>query len=47
MPDFVQPKPKIPGEDVGGIVVDVPKGGGSKFKKGDRVVAMMPILGTR
>lgn len=38
-------KPSIPGEDVAGVVVKAPSN--SKFKPGDRVAAMMDILGSR
>lgn len=51
LPIFFRPLPKIPGEDVAGIVVQIGpsrrKGGNSKFQIGDRVVAMMPGLGSR
>jgi alcohol dehydrogenase len=45
VPDFILPKPKIPGFDLAGIVVAA----GSKvtkFQVGDRVAAMMPLLGS-
>lgn len=45
VPGFLLPKPKIPGFDMAGIVV----GTGSKvtnFQVGDRVAAMMPLLGS-
>lgn len=45
VPDFVVPKPKIPGFDIAGIVVET----GSKvtsLKVGDRVAAMMPLIGS-
>merc|ERR1712061_902819 len=45
---IVAPKPKIPGDDIAGIIVskgsDVPS---SSFKVGDRVAAMLPILGSK
>mmetsp|Transcript_32914 Transcript_32914/g.49686 ORF Transcript_32914/g.49686 Transcript_32914/m.49686 type:complete len:383 (-) Transcript_32914:160-1308(-) len=44
-PDFVIPKPKIPGYDIAGIVVEI----GDKvsdFQVGDRVVGMMPLVGS-
>ena len=42
---FVVPKPKVPGADVSGVVVGA--GESSRFKRGDRVAAMLPLLGTR
>uniref|UniRef100_A0A7S4K1U1 Enoyl reductase (ER) domain-containing protein n=1 Tax=Odontella aurita TaxID=265563 RepID=A0A7S4K1U1_9STRA len=45
-PGFMRPLPKIPGEDVAGIVVEV-KGSDSRFREGDRVAAMLPLLGSR
>jgi alcohol dehydrogenase len=42
---LVRPLPKIPGEDIAGVVADA--GGSTKFKVGDKVAAMMPILGSR
>jgi NADPH:quinone reductase-like Zn-dependent oxidoreductase len=43
-PQALIPKPKIPGYDVSGIVVDA--GDGSHgFQKGDRVFGMLPIVG--
>lgn len=39
------PLPKIPGTDLAGEVVQAPSGSG--FKPGDRVYAMMPLLGAR
>ena len=38
-------KPKIIGSDFAGVVVNAPDG--SKFKKGDRVYGMLPLLGTK
>ena len=44
-PDFVLPKPKIPGADVAGTVVEV--GAAVRgFAIGDEIAAMMPLLGT-
>ena len=42
-PDAVLPKPKIPGCDVSGVVVEV--GEGTPFQPGDRVFGMLPIVG--
>ena len=45
-PNLIHPKPKIPGEDVAGRIVEV----GSKvenFKVGDRIAAMLPLVGSR
>jgi alcohol dehydrogenase len=44
--DVLLPKPKIPGEDLAGIVVAVGSDV-SRFRRGDRVAAMLPILGAR
>ena len=50
IPQFLLPLPKIPGSDVSGIVVQAPsntsKGSSNtnKFRVGDRVAAMMPVL---
>ena len=46
VPAFLVPKPKIPGADLSGIIVEV----GSQVKSievGDRVAAMMPLIGAR
>jgi|GEM_PF-5550385 len=45
MPNFLLPKPKIPGADIAGVVVD--PGNSVKLRAGDRVSAMLPLLGTR
>ena len=55
VPSWMLPKPKIPGADIAGIIVEI--GGGSEteptrrtsgnFKVGDRVAAMMPLLGSQ
>lgn len=42
--DFMYPKPKIIGSDIAGIVKSAPID--SKFKVGDRVYSMLPLLGT-
>lgn len=42
--DFLYPKPKIPGSDMAGRVVEVPEG--SEFHVGQRVYAMLPLLGS-
>eukprot|EP00730_Choanoeca_flexa_P001147 TRINITY_DN10500_c0_g1_i2.p2 TRINITY_DN10500_c0_g1~~TRINITY_DN10500_c0_g1_i2.p2 ORF type:complete len:379 (+),score=81.43 TRINITY_DN10500_c0_g1_i2:1552-2688(+) len=42
--NMVIPKPKIPGSDIAGTVVEAPEG--SKFKPGDQVMSFMPLLGT-
>jgi NADPH:quinone reductase-like Zn-dependent oxidoreductase len=49
VPSFLVPKPKIPGEDVSGIVVEIGSDVDTslQLKVGDRVAAMMPILGSR
>lgn len=57
VPSFIIPKPKIPGEDLSGIVVQVgsdvvvdddnTNNPSSFLQVGDRVAAMMPILGAR
>lgn len=58
VPDFILPKPKIPGEDVAGIVVRTGKGLSKNLlgktnqnppllQIGDRVVAMLPLIGAR
>lgn len=45
VPDFIVPKPKISGFDVAGVVVA--RGNEvTKFQVGDRVAAMMPLLGS-
>lgn len=46
VPYFILPKPKIPGEDVAGVVI---RSGSSSsiFQPGDRVAAMLPLLGSR
>eukprot|EP00040_Diaphanoeca_grandis_P033690 m.206768 g.206768 ORF g.206768 m.206768 type:complete len:394 (-) comp32967_c1_seq1:2180-3361(-) len=44
-PDFVVPKPKIVGADVSGIVIAVGEGV-TDFAVGDKVFAMLPIVGT-
>lgn len=41
------PKPKIPSEDMAGVIVSVGPSVPGRFKVGDRVAAMMPIVGTR
>ncbi|KAI2489806.1 oxidoreductase [Fragilaria crotonensis] len=55
-PNFLLPKPKIPGEDLSGVIVQVGSKVGvdrsnnehrSNLEVGDRVAAMMPILGAR
>lgn len=46
--DFTVPKPKIPGDDIAGIVVAVGSAvDAGRFKIGDRVAALMPILGSK
>jgi alcohol dehydrogenase len=45
IPSEYFPKPKIPGTDISGIVVSAPPG--SSFAAGDRVIAMMPLLGAK
>ena len=47
IPIFLFPKPKIPGIDVAGIVVQVGKNVTTKFKVGDHVVALLPAIGLR
>ena len=57
VPGFVLPKPspygKIPGADVSGVVVAIgPPARDAvwperRFRRGDRVAAMLPLLGTR
>jgi len=46
VPDWLIPKPKIPGEDVAGIIVELGANVNkkSKFQIGDRVAAMLPII---
>jgi NADPH:quinone reductase-like Zn-dependent oxidoreductase len=45
VPDFIVPKPKISGQDLAGVVVATGKKV-TKFRVGDRVAAMMPLLGS-
>ena len=45
IPKVAYPVPKICGSDVSGVVVEAPEG--SRFKAGDRVIAMLPLLGTQ
>merc|ERR1719191_882266 len=42
-PGWIIPKPKIPGCDISGVVVDA--GEGTAFKAGDKVFGMLPIVG--
>jgi alcohol dehydrogenase len=42
--DFMYPKPKIPGSDMAGRVVEVPEG--SSFHVGQKVYGMLPLLGS-
>ena len=44
-PDFLIPKPKIPGYDISGTVVSA--GDGTPFTVGDKVFGMLPIIGNR
>jgi len=46
VPNFLVPKPKIPGEDVAGVVVELGANVSkrSKFRIGDRVAAMLPVI---
>jgi len=46
VPDWLIPKPKIPGEDVAGVIVELGANVNkkSKFQIGDRVAAMLPII---
>lgn len=44
VPQFLLPLPKVPGADLAGVIIEVPEGSSNKFKVGDRVAAMMPIL---
>ncbi|KAG7356865.1 NADPH:quinone reductase [Nitzschia inconspicua] len=46
MPNFLLPKPKIPGADVAGVVVEVGSNV-TKFRKGDRCAALLPLLGSQ
>lgn len=45
IPREIIPLPKVPGTDVSGVVVAAPEG--SKFKAGDKVFAMLQILGQK
>lgn len=46
-PAFIMPLPKIPGDDVAGDIVELgPDVDKQKFRVGDRVAAMLPILGS-
>jgi len=46
-PNFVMPLPKIPGDDVAGDIVELgPQVDKTKFRYGDRVAAMLPLLGS-
>jgi len=44
IPDWIIPKPKIPGADLAGVVVESAL---PQFRIGDRVAAMMPLIGSR
>eukprot|EP00522_Entomoneis_paludosa_P009668 CAMPEP_0172449348 /NCGR_PEP_ID=MMETSP1065-20121228/8082_1 /TAXON_ID=265537 /ORGANISM="Amphiprora paludosa, Strain CCMP125" /LENGTH=337 /DNA_ID=CAMNT_0013201009 /DNA_START=25 /DNA_END=1038 /DNA_ORIENTATION=- len=46
VPNLLLPKPKIPGADIAGVVVATGSTS-TKFRKGDRVAAMMPLVGAR
>jgi alcohol dehydrogenase len=43
LPMFFRPLPKTPGADISGRVVEAPQG--SKYKVGDQVAAMLPLVG--
>jgi alcohol dehydrogenase len=47
VPGFLSPKPKIPGEDISGEIVEVGTKVMGNWEVGDRVAAMMPIMGAR
>lgn len=44
VPNWILPKPKIPGDDVAGVVV---LSNTNTFLVGDRVAAMLPLIGSR
>jgi alcohol dehydrogenase len=46
MPSFLIPKPKIPGADVAGVVVNLGSNV-TKFKIGDRCAGFLPLLGSQ
>jgi alcohol dehydrogenase len=46
MPNFLIPKPKIPGGDLAGVVVET-GANVTKFHKGDRVAAFLPLMGSQ
>jgi len=46
VPSLIIPKPKIPGLDVSGVVVERGEEVGSEWAVGDHVVAMLPLLMT-
>jgi len=47
IPQFLVPLPKIPGADIAGVVVQASPSAGGKFQPGDRVAAMLPLMGSR
>eukprot|EP00980_Cylindrotheca_fusiformis_P028591 scaffold22613_cov126-Cylindrotheca_fusiformis.AAC.11 len=47
VPSFMLPKPKIPGADLAGIIVECPSSSSTQFQVGDRVAAMIPLTGSR
>lgn len=47
VPNMILPLPKIPGSDLAGVVVEVGSKLADKYQVGDRVAAMIPMIGTQ